>query len=98
MGRVRTGREIDAALRRKGFTCKSDGKHLRYSYILPGGNKAAVNTLISHGMMGSALSANLISRMARQLRLTKNEFLKLIDCTLDENGYREILQKTTDNT
>ena len=49
-------------------------------------------TLMSHGMMGSSLSADLISRMARQLQLTKKQFLDLIDCTLDEEGYRAILQ------
>jgi hypothetical protein len=31
--------------------------------------------------------------MARQLRLTKQQFLDLIDCRLSESGYREIIEK-----
>jgi len=45
-------------------------------------------------MLGSTLCAKLISLMARQLHLTKNQFLDLIDCPLDEEGYRAILRKS----
>jgi len=49
--------------------------------------------MISHGMGGSSLSAKLIGNMARQLHLTKKQFLALIDCPLDEEGYRAILDE-----
>ena len=87
MGSTRRGRDIDAALRKKGFHRSVSGDHIFYHF-----GDTDIRTKMSHGMMGHSLSADLISRMARQLRLTKKQFLDLIDCTLDEEGYRAILQ------
>ena len=94
MGNVRSGRNIDSALRRKGFFRDSDGDHVHYYLLRSTGERTSVKTKISHGMLGSAICAKLISLMARQLRLTKMQFLALIDCPLDEEGYRAILRKT----
>ena len=91
MGNVRSGRDIDAALCRKGFTRDFDGNHLRYFFTMPGKGRTRIMTLMSHGTFGETISAPLISQMARQLCLTKKQFLELIDCILDEDGYREIL-------
>jgi hypothetical protein len=44
--------------------------------------------------MGDSVGANLISRMSRQLHLSKEQFLDLIDCTLDADGYRAIIENT----
>jgi hypothetical protein len=85
MGSTRTGREIDAALRKKGFHRELDGKHIRYFF------NARIFTFISHGMKGTATGPPLILQMAKQLRLTKAQYLEFIDCTLDEEGYRAIL-------
>jgi hypothetical protein len=71
MSSVRKGRNIDAALSKKGFQRETDGDHIRY--VLTGTD---VKTKISHGAMGDTIGANLISRMARQLHLTK----KTISC------------------
>ena len=43
-------------------------------------------------MMGSTIDVNILSKMAKQLHLSKKQFLELIDCPLDENGYRQILR------
>ena len=88
MGRVRKGRDIDAALCKKGFRLETDGDHV--CYFLRGSN---VKTKVSHGAMGDTIGTNLISRMARQLHLTKQQFLNLIDCPLDEENYRSILRR-----
>ncbi len=93
MSNVRSGRVIDAALRKKGFRREMDGKHIWYHFSKSNGKDSDVKVMMSHGMMGSTLSAKLISDMAKQLRLTKSQFLAFIDCTLDEKGYREILEK-----
>ena len=87
MGRVREGRDIDAALCRKGFRRKSAGKHIQY--FLSGSGE--IRTMMSHGDLGVTIGSNLLSRMARQLCLTKSQFLDLIDCTLDEEGYRNLV-------
>ena len=92
MGNVRKGREIDSALCKKGFRKKTSGKHCLY--FLSGSNE--IRTMMSHGKIGVTIGANLISQMSRQLHLTKKQFLELIDCTLDEDGYRKIL--STDYT
>ncbi len=89
MGSVRKGMDIDSTLRKKGFIRERDGKHIRYFFP----SVPRIRTMMSHGMMGSTLSAKLISDMAKQLRLTKAQFLALIDCTLSEEGYREVLEK-----
>lgn len=89
MGSVRKGMDIDSALRKKGFIRERDGKHIRYFFP----SVPRIRTMMSHGMMGKTLSATLIGEMARQRHLTKAQFLAFIDCTLDEKGYREILEK-----
>jgi hypothetical protein len=92
MGSNRSGRDIDSALRRKGFRRDSSGKHIQYFLTaLPDEPELDIRTMLSHGAMRDTLSAELISRMSRQLHLTKSQFLALIDCTLDEDGYREVL-------
>lgn len=88
MGRVRKGRDIDAALCKKGFRRETSGKHIQYFLI----GFSEIRTMMSHGDMGTTIGSALLSRMARQLRLTKPQFLDLIDCTLDEAGYRGILE------
>ena len=90
MSSVRSGRSVDAALRKKGFLRSVDSDHLVYRLFGSNGELFA-RTKISHGMLGSSLSADLISKMAKQTRLTKKEFLDLIDCPMNEEQYRKIL-------
>ena len=87
MGSSRKGRDIDSSLCKKGFLRDSSGKHVRY--FLQGSEE--IRTIMSHGMFGETVDAWLISQMARQLRLTKAQFLDLIDCSMDEAAYRAIL-------
>ena len=93
MSSTRSGRNIDAALRKKGFVRSIDSDHIVYRFFSID-EELLARTKMSHGMMGSSISVHLISVMARQLHLTKSRFLELIDCSLDEDGYREILEKT----
>jgi len=89
MGSNRTGRNIDSALCRKGFRRDISGRHIRYFFR----DSKEIRTMMSHGMFGQTIEPWIISQMALQLRLTKLQFLDLIDCTLDEDGYRKILHK-----
>jgi hypothetical protein len=92
MGRVRSGRIVNASLCKKGFLKESDSDHIRYYFLKKNSKDCVVKTKMSHGMMGQTLSIKLLSDMARQLRLTKTQFLDLIDCRLSEKEYRQILQ------
>ncbi len=93
MSRVRSAKDIDAALRKKGFRREMDGKHILYFFPKSDGGKSGIFTLMSHGMGSTTIGDSLLGKMARQLRLTKSQFLELIDCTLSEEGYREVLKK-----
>ena len=87
MSSTRKGRHIDIALRSKGFWRDSSGDHIYYFF-----GDTHIKTKMSHGTSGDSLGVQLISAMAKQLHLTKKQFLELIDCPLDEKGYREILR------
>ena len=92
MSRVRSAKKIDQSLRKKGFRREMDGKHIHYFFSESGGKKFGIFTLMSHGMDSAAIGDPLLGLMARQLHITKTQFLDFIDCTLDENGYRVLLQ------
>jgi hypothetical protein len=92
MSRVREAQKINAALIKKGWKRNVGGKHVRYAFLDVDGKESVIKTMISHGMSGTALSEDLMSKMARQLHLTKQQFLDLIDCRLSEEGYRECLR------
>jgi predicted transcriptional regulator len=85
----RSGRQIESALLKKGFQPDSKVDH-RYLYFWFNGTDS-VTTKLSHGSLHKDIDAGLISAMAKQCRLSKNEFLKLIDCSLSEEQYRELL-------
>ena len=93
MGSSRSGRVIDSALTGKGFERITEGDHVRYYFYDQQTEATLAQTKMSHGVFGQTIGAPLISQMARQLRLTKMQFLALIDCTLDEEGYRALLGK-----
>ena len=91
MSSVRSAREIASALSKKGFFIEKDGDHIRFYHLNTSGDESGIKTKISHGALGATISAKMISLMAHQLRLTKKEFLELIDCTINEEKYRELL-------
>ena len=88
MGSNRKGRDIDAALCKKGFSRKKSGDHFRYAFA----GTPYIRTMMSHGVLGDSIGADLISRMSRQLHLSKEQFLDLIDCNLDAAGYQAIIE------
>ena len=92
MGSSRSGRSIDSALTGKGFEKTKDGDHVRYYIYDQQTGATLAQTKISHGVLGKTIGSPLISQMSRQLRLPKKKLLELIDCKLDEEGYRAILQ------
>lgn len=79
--------KIDKALRKKGFK-KEDRDHHYYFYY-HNGKRTAINTKTSHGK--DEISDPLINIMAKQLCLEKEQFMRLIQCTLDGEAYKQIL-------
>lgn len=80
-------RDIDRALCAKGFVKDDSGDHPRYTY--PG---TLMTTKVSHGS-GNSIGDNLISLMAKQLKLTRAQFVDLVKCPMSEDGYRGELTK-----
>ena len=85
---TKKARDVQSALGSKGFV-EHDKRDHRYYFLYYQGKKTSIYTKISHNC--SDINSNLISRMARQVRLKTLEFASLVDCDLDRDGYLAIL-------
>lgn len=88
MGTVRAKKDIESALSEKGFQREHGRDHIFY-FFARGGRRTRVYTKVSHS--GKDVGPKLISRMARQCKLTKAQFLGLVDCSLTGEGYLKVL-------
>ena len=82
-------RALKTGLLNKGFRVYEGDHHFLFLYI--GGKKTAVRTRISHG--SKEYGDNLLSLVARQLHLTKDELMNLIDCPMTHNEYVATLKR-----
>ena len=82
---------IASSLTSKGFRSDPTGNHHRY-WLYLGETKQSVFTKISHGSGYKTIGDELLSKMARQLKLTKMQFLRLVDCTMSEQEYVDCLR------
>ncbi|WP_018408464.1 hypothetical protein [Methylocystis rosea] len=80
---------IDAALQRKGFE-KDSGDHFYYIYWNLAGKKTIRKTKMSHGSSHRTIGDPLLGQMAKQIGLTKKDFLRMVDCTVDRAEYEEL--------
>lgn len=78
---------IASALLNKGFK-SSESHHTQYRFYY-GGRKTIVKTYLSHGLR--EYDDSLLSQMKRQLGLTKQQLMDLINCPLSEDEYIAIL-------
>lgn len=81
--------DISRALIKKGFVEDVRGDHKRYYLSVPK-VKVSINTKISHG--SSNIGDNLIIKMAKQIKLSKKEFIDYVACAIDRENYVEILK------
>lgn len=82
----RSRREIESALELKGFE-RIEGDHSWFVYHTTDGKKTRVKTKTSHGPRGKSIGDPLLSMMAKQCCSTKSDFLDLVDCPLDREGF-----------
>ncbi len=82
-------RVIVSGLTRKGFVRRENDHTFLHLYVE--GRKTPVYTKISHG--AKEVSDQLLGVMARQLRLSRQQFLALVDCPLTETEYLRILRE-----
>jgi hypothetical protein len=76
-------REVAAALQAKGFR-KTENDHSFFTLWVDG-KKTVIHTKISHGE--KELGNRLLSLMARQLGVTRSQFLLFVNCDLTQDGY-----------
>jgi hypothetical protein len=79
-----------SALRKKGFEENKDSDHVRYHLVFDG-VRTGISTYMSHGERELAQFHE--SMMAKQLKVTKREFLNLIECPLSREGYLALLRE-----
>lgn len=79
---------IRTALLAKGFF--SHHTDHEWFVLRVAGKTAPVRTKLSHGQR--TVDEWLIQKMAKQLRLSKREFLDLVQCTLSEAEYVRLLK------
>lgn len=81
---------VDKALLKKGFE-KESGDHAYYVYYTLEGKKSSVFTNTSFTPKMRDIPDALLSQMAKQCYLTKQEFLQLVDCPLNRQQYEQLL-------
>lgn len=76
--------EVEKSLLAKGFRSR-EGDHNYFNYYSKAGKKTAVFTKTSHG--AREIDDSLLGCMARQCKLNRADFDRLIECPLDRNSY-----------
>lgn len=89
-------KQVTKALKKKGFeadTGTGDNKrdHDFFHLLDRAGRKSAIFTKTSRGNKYKTLGDPLVAAMARQLRLTKDQFVDLVKCPLSKEAYAEIV-------
>jgi hypothetical protein len=87
----RKTRDVKRALTSKGFR-EEKRDHYYYFFTHNGQKVSAVYTKISHGE--AEITDNLISLMAKQVRLNNADFCRFIDCSLAADDYVRKLQQS----
>jgi predicted RNA binding protein YcfA (HicA-like mRNA interferase family) len=84
--------KVEASLKGKGFN-QIEGDHHYFVYETIGRKRTTIRTKTSHTPKMKEIPDNLISQMAKQCQLSKQEFISLIDCPLDRESYEKILTR-----
>ena len=84
----RSRKDVENALVSKGFV-EGPGDHHFLVFYTKDGKKSTARTKTSRS--GKDISDNLLGQMARQCKVTKQQFLALVDCELSRDGYEDVL-------
>lgn len=86
-------RKVVSALLRKGFIQKKKGHHIGFSYQMSDGKLSRVRTRVSHGKRPKDLGDHLIHEMAKQVKLSTEDFERLVSCSMDQSEYEEAIKE-----
>ena len=84
-------KEVAQSLKGKGFFVES-GDHDYYRYHTLSDKRTHIRTKISHGSKPNYINKNLESFMAEQCKLSTRDFRKLIDCSINQIEYEELIE------
>lgn len=88
----RKRRDVEAGLLAKGYR-QAEGDHHYFVYWTIDNKKSLCKTKTSHGSGAKDLDSHLLSLMAKQCALSRDQFLQLVDCPLSREKYEEIIQE-----
>jgi hypothetical protein len=86
----RSKTDVESALEKKGFE-RTEGDHHYFVYVRKDGKKTLAKTKTSHTRKMKDIPDSLLAQMARQVCLTKPEFLRLVDCPMSRDEYEQKL-------
>lgn len=86
-------RKVSSALKRKGFEEDKSGHHIVYEYVTLDGKESGISTHMSHGSKPKDLGLYLVGEMAKQCKIGKADFRKLVDCSMDQEEYEKAVQE-----
>jgi predicted RNA binding protein YcfA (HicA-like mRNA interferase family) len=84
-------RKVEKALKKKGFKMEDDRDH-RFYFLDKPVPKKSIFTKISTGTDYKTLGNGLVGKIARQIKLSKDDFLKYVDCSISLKDYYKILK------
>lgn len=84
---------IRAGLVGKGFQEVTKKKDHDFYYLFVDGKKTSVFTRLSRGSDFKDYSDPLVTKVYRQIGLSKQQFLKYLDCTLSLRDYLSLLRQ-----
>lgn len=82
-------RQVEKALATKLDFERRDSHHRIYRLYLDG--QLVARTFISHGQR--ELTSYHIGQMAKQMRLSRREFLDAVECPLDREAYHTLIRQ-----
>ena len=81
-------KKIDTALQSKEFIREEGSKHIKYKYRTTANR--LFTTVMSHG--GREIYDRNIGNMARQCGIKSQQFEKLVDCSLSQEEYEDLVK------
>jgi predicted RNA binding protein YcfA (HicA-like mRNA interferase family) len=78
--------KVEAGLTKKGFE-QIEGDHHFFVYVTSMGTRTTVRTKTSHTPEMKEIPDNLLGQMAKQCKLSKRDFVDLINCPLSQEDY-----------
>lgn len=93
MSNVRAKHNVETSLMGKGFNCSRATDHNYFIYHTLDGRKTPIKTKTSFGHKPKDIAGDLLRAMARQCKISTDQFLQLIDCPLSRQDYEDLLNR-----